>query len=332
MIIMKSKYLVIAMIVLAIFAIGSVSASDNITTDINVPADDIEIEDISVEEDVGNDEIVSSTINVNNNSDIQTEINNAASYDVINFANQTYENFHVTLKDNLTLIGNGAILIGDGSHDLFTVTGCNNIVITGFIMDINSSTHAAVYGSAVTNVVVKNNTMENGRDGISFFRSYADVTIEDNIINNISRDAISLANPQGTAKWDTLVGAIINNNKITNAVYGIFIGGAFKGTISNNELINGTYGMEFAGKPTASQGKLIANIVNTTISGYTTGINMFHPDVISLSFDNVNIIVNDNSNEYAIYTDDNFLVSGSVVVESNCHFDGLISDDFEDEL
>lgn len=338
----KRFSLILVMLVLAIFAVGSVSATEDIATDIDVSTDDVVIDEVavddtSVDDVVENDNELQETdnsliVNVNNTDDIQYKINNSASNSVINFTNQTYENFHVTLKDNLTLVGNGARLIGDGSHDFFTVTGFKNIVITGFIMDINSSTHAAVYGSGVKNIVVKNNTIENGRDGISFFRSYDNVTIEDNKFNNISRDAISLANPQGTANWDNLVGAIINNNTITNAVYGIFIGGAFKGTISNNNIINGTYGMEFAGKPTPSQGKLCVSIVNTTITGYTWGINLFHPNIICLSFDNVNITVNDNSTEYAIYTDENFHVSGSIVVESNCNFNGLISDDFEDEL
>ena len=330
------------MLVIAIFVVGSVSAAENVTTDIDVPTEEVVIDEVTVADDSVDDAVElnedleetdnSLIVNVNNTDDIQDKIDNAASYSVINFTSPTYENFYVTLKDNLTLIGNGARLVGDGSHDFFTVTGCKNIMITGFIMDINSSTHAAVYGSAVNNIVIKNNTIENGRDGISFFRSYDNVTIEDNIMNNFSRDAISLANPQGTANWDNLVGAIINNNKISNAVYGIFIGGAFKGNISNNDLINGTCGMEFAGKPTETQGKLCVAIVNTTIAGFTTGINMFHPDIICLSFDNVNITVNNISTGYAINTDEHFHVSGSIVVESNCNFIGLISEDFEDEL
>lgn len=336
---MKSNklFLLMAMLVLAVFAVGSVSAAENVTTDIDVQTDDIALDDVSVEDAVDQEEIVEQTrsitpYNVDNTTDIQSIIDGSTDSIIINFANQTYKNFALTLNNSVTLNGNGAKLIGDGSHDLFTVTGKTNIVITGFIMDINSSTHAAVYGSGVSNIVVSNNTIQNGRDGISYFRSYDNVTIEGNRFDNISRDAISLANPLGTANWDNLVGAVINNNNISNAVYGIFIGGAFKGTISNNNIINGTYGMEFAGKPTASQGNLCVAIVNTTITNYTTGINMFHPNIICLLFDNVNITVNDNSTEYAINTNYYFHVSGSIVVESNCHFNGLISEDFEDEL
>ncbi len=333
----KKVTLIFSLLVLAVFAIGSVSASDDIATGSDVPTDDITVDDVSVDETYESEKVVeptrsTTTYNVDNTTDIQSIISGSTDSIVINFANQTYKNFALTLNNSVTLNGNGAKLIGDGSHDLFTLTGKSNIVISGFIMDINSTTHAAAYGSAVTNVVIKNNTIENGRDGISFFRSYDNVTIEDNKMNNFSRDAISLANPQGTANWDNLVGAIINNNKISNAVYGIFIGGAFKGNISNNDLINGTKGIEFAGKPTETQGKLCVAIVNTTITNFTTGINMFHPNIIYLLFDNVNITVNDNSTEYAINTNYYFHVSGSIIVESNCHFNGLISEDFEDEL
>lgn len=333
----KRFSLILLMLVLAIFAVGSVSATDDIATDIDVSTDDVVIDEVavddtSVDDVVENDNELEETgnspiVNVSNADDIQGKINNASSYSVINFTSPTYENFHVTLKDNLTLVGNGARLVGDGSHDLFTVTGFKNIVITGFIMDINSTSHAAVYGSGVKNIVVKNNTIENCRDGISFFKSYDNVKIEDNKFNNVSRDAISLANPQGTGNWDNLVGAIINNNTITNAVYGIFIGGAFKGTISNNNLINGTYGIEFAGKPTSTQGKLNATIVNTTITGYTTGINMLHPNIIYLLLDHVNITVPDEDFDIAINTEYPFGTYSYIGVY-NSNFIGDVSDDF----
>ena len=339
---MKQKYFVfVGMLVLAIFALGSVSAAENVTTDIDIQTEDIALYNVSVEEALDQEEITeevttnSPTIyNVNHTSNFTYYMSTANSSNkvILNFTDDTYDDFSLTLNSYVELWGNGVTLNGDGTHDLFTVTNCRNIVITGFVMNISSTTHAAIYGSNVTGIVVSNNTIENGRDGISLFKYCDDVTIENNNFDNFTRDAISLANPQGTANWDNLVGAVINNNNISNAVYGIFIGGSFKGTISNNNIINGTYGMEFAGKPAAYQGNLCVAIVNTTITNYTTGINMFHPNIICLSFDNVNITVNNISTEYAIDINSYFHVSGSIVVESNCHFNGLISDDFEDEL
>ena len=54
---MKKQYLIfMAMLVLAIFAVGSVSAEDNVTTDIDVPTEDIAIDDVPVGDvDEGND-------------------------------------------------------------------------------------------------------------------------------------------------------------------------------------------------------------------------------------------------------------------------------------
>ena len=285
-----------AMLVLAVFAVGSVSAAENVTTDIDVQTDDVALDDVSVEEAVDQEKIVEQTrsitpYTVDNTTDIQSIISGSTDSIVINFANQTYKNFALTLNNSVTLNGNGAKLIGDGSHDLFTLTGKSNIIITGFIMDINSTTHAAAYGSAVTNVVIKNNTIENGRDGISFFRSYDNVTIEDNIMKNFSRDAISLANPQGTANWDNLVGVIIRNNTISSYRgddnYGIFIGGAFKGIITQNCISGFKYGMQFLGKPTPDQGKLNATLSYNNITNVEIGIDMDHPNVIYLYLDHM---------------------------------------------
>lgn len=287
----KKVTLIFSLLVLAVFAIGSVSASDDIATGSDVPTDDITVDDVSVDETYESEKVVeptrsTTTYNVDNTTDIQSIISGSTDSIVINFANQTYKNFALTLNNSVTLNGNGAKLIGDGSHDLFTLTGKSNIVISGFIMDINSTTHAAAYGSAVTNVIIKNNTIENGRDGISFFRSYDNVTIEDNIMKNFSRDAISLANPQGTANWDNLVGAIIRNNTISSYRsddnYGIFIGGAFKGIITQNSISGFKYGMQFLGKPTPSQGKLNATLSYNNITEVETGIDMDHPNVINL--------------------------------------------------
>ena len=49
---MKSNklFLLMAMLVLAVFAVGSVSAAENVTTDIDVQTDDIALDDVSVED------------------------------------------------------------------------------------------------------------------------------------------------------------------------------------------------------------------------------------------------------------------------------------------
>ena len=75
--------LLLAMLVLIIFAVGSVSAADNVTADIVVPTEDISVDDVSVDEieeldDVEEQQTVTTHLyNVTHNSDFYSLMNEA---------------------------------------------------------------------------------------------------------------------------------------------------------------------------------------------------------------------------------------------------------------
>ena len=140
----KKSIILMALLVLAIFAVGSVSAADNITADSDVPADDITVDDVSVDETDDSGKVVEPTRALHDvtYSDSVADINQAisdastdSSNHIVNFAQGTYYNAAYTVQDNVVLDGHGSTLIGDGTNDIFVVTNCQNFTIKNFIME-----------------------------------------------------------------------------------------------------------------------------------------------------------------------------------------------------
>ena len=324
------------MLVLAVFAVGAVSAAEDIAVEDNTiePADDIVVEDVDaddvdesasdVEEDIAADvneesrtvpaitytqyQITTSS----NFADINANITNGIfdGYEFV-FANDTYTNFAMVTGNNNKFTGNGATLIGS-TDNLFTVAGSNNITITGFNMQVATG-KAAVYGANVFNADITNNNISGGKDGINIMQTYDNVTISGNTITGVTRDAISLVDHRNLSDddWTDRGNSIISNNVIVGKAnlgteFGMFFGGNFKGLIENN-VINGTdCGIQFAGKKAATNGKLDVEITANNITNVQTGIDMRHPyiDYLYISWNNIETL--DNNSCFAIFIDGNF--------------------------
>ena len=327
-----------AMLVLAVFAVGSVSAAENVTTDIDVQTDDIALDDVSVEEAVDQEEITegvttnSPTIyNVNHTSNFTYYMSTANSSNkvILNFTDDTYDDFSLTLKSYVELWGNGVTLNGAASQDIFTVTNTNNTVIKDFIINVGSNA-AAIYGHHVTDSVFTNNNITGGKDGINIFQIHENLTITDNTISGFTRDGISLVNFD-TMNDTTFQGfnpSNISGNRITGGEYGMFFGGNFKGVISDNIIEDSYFGVEFAGKRADTNGKLCVVFNNNTITNVHTGINMYHPNVICFNLTNSDIEVDSEEGISAISTNDKFNATGYIGVY-NSTFIGLISSAFK---
>ena len=346
---MRNFKFIIVMLVLAVFAVGAVSAAEDIAVEDNTiePADDIVVEDVAadamdesasdVEEDITadvNDEsrtvpAISYTqyaINTSSDfTDINAKIANGTytGYEFV-FANDTYNNFAMVTGNNNKFTGNGATIIGS-TDNLFTVAGSNNIIITGFNMQVATG-KAAVYGANVFNADITNNNITGGKDGINIMQTYDNVTISGNTITGVTRDAISLVDHRtlSDSEWANRGCSIISNNVITGpSEYGAFIGGNFKGVICNNVISDVDYGFEFAGKKAVTNGRLCVLFNNNNISNVGNGINMYHPNVLCFNLTNSNIYVDDN----AINTNGNFASTYIGVYNSN--FTGTISPTFK---
>lgn len=326
-----------AMLVLAVFAVGSVSAAENVTTDIDVQTEDIALDDVSVEDDDEQDneldEIQSVTPQqVNNNTNIQNIIDGSTDSIILNFTEGNYNNFALDLSghSNIELWGNGATLNGAASQDIFTVTNTNNIVIKDFIINVGSNA-AAIYGHHVTDSVYTNNNITGGKDGINIFQVHENLTITNNNISGFTRDGISLVNflTMDNATWNDFVASNVSGNKISSNrnlsgdQYGMFFGGNFKGVICNNDISDVDYGIEFAGKKTATNGRLNVTICNTNITDVSYGIHLNHPSVEYFKLCHMYI----DSDIWDILTGDNFVKTGYMYVY-NSTFEGNIDADF----
>jgi hypothetical protein len=330
----------LAILVIAIVAVGSVSAADDVITDIDEPVDDIVIDDVPTEQVDEQEEETITSHDVNNtftNGEINDAIS-AASEDndnhVVNFKNGTYYNAQFTLKSNVILDGHGSTLIGDGTHDIFTGNYIENFTIKNFFINVNNNTKGhGIYGHHMYNSVITNNTIYNCSDAINIYQIHENLTITDNTIHDFTGDGISLVNFYDYSNDDTgfanFVGSTVTGNIITGGEYGMFFGGNFKGDISNNVITGSTYGMEFKGKRTATNGKLYATFDNNTITGVECGISMLCPNVVFLNITNCNIkLRNDLIWDYeVITTDSNFNKTGYIGVY-NSNFEGIISQAF----
>ncbi|MBR4448191.1 hypothetical protein [Methanobrevibacter sp.] len=335
----QKKYsLLIALLVLAIFAVGSVSAADNITADSDVPADDIAVDDVSadltdeqkettsdIEADVADEteNLRTTSYHVNNSMDlttIQGYIDNAADGSTIYFDAGNYTGVTLTLtKSNVVYSGYGANLTGTGSNHVFNLANnLNNFTICGFNINVNdnSDEYSAIYGSFISNGNINHNTFYNGANGININKKYDNMTVEDNIIYGMTNDGISFAQPNSNSNINTLGNTYISRNNITNCKYGIFVGGNFKGVISDNNIVvndgrsTPTWGIQSAGKKPGAISNIVANITGNTITGVQTGIEFINMTVISLNI-NYNNITTVSNTTYTIDYGTNFSVAAN---------------------
>jgi hypothetical protein len=215
-----------------------------------------------------------------------TQIQNAIDTDTsgtINFAPGTYTGVYLTTTKSLNFVGNGAVLVGDGSHNVLTISSTTGTNITGFVVNVNGLKNG-ITGQYVYNCRIENNTIRNGGDAINIYKQYGSLTINNNTINNMSTsygDGISLVN---CLNAETSTSTTVTNNVIDDTDYGIFLGGYFKGTVTGNTLTNiGATGMNITGKNAATTGNLYANITNNDITSNGIGISMENPDVVYLN-------------------------------------------------
>ncbi len=335
------------MLVLAVFAVGSVSAAEDVATDIDVPTEEIEIDDSVVDEveidDVTEDadvddnsgNIRSSDIHVNNGmtlDQIQGNISNAADGSTIYFDSGNYADISLTLRSNVIYSGYGATLIGTGTNHIFNLPNyMDNFTIAGFTLDVNNATGAssAIYGSFITNGIIANNTMYDGANGININKYYDNMTVENNIIYDMNNDGISFAAPITFNPMNIRGYTYISGNMISECSYGIFIGGNFKGEIIDNEIDTCEYGIQFLGKPNGQMGNILAEIADNNIYDVAAGIEIINMTVIILYIDNNNITTLNNDTNYTINYKDNVTVAsdGELLVEDN-YLDGAIKRSF----
>ena len=335
------------MLVIAIVAVGSVSAAENVTTDIagndieEINADEVAIDDVSTDDaDEGNDEIVSQS----NDQTVDSSMNSSqidyvisqvsgAGGGTVTFSSGTYYNMNLTLKSNVALLADGAVyLVGNRQNHVIEVANVENFTISGFSIDARyiegiSSNVSAIHGSFATNGVIKNNVLYEGYNGININKKYDNLTIENNTIMGVRYDGISLANPQNNDYYDTIIGVTLRNNDISSGSYGIFIGGTFKGSISDNKIRYSNCGIQFLGKPDATSGHLNATLYNNNISYVSVGIEMFHPDVRYLNLTSNYISVYSPNYDYAISTNGDYDEDANPILVNNTIY-GLISSDF----
>ena len=220
--------------------------------------------------------------NVSNSSVMSNNISNTSG-NGINIA----DTGNLTNLNNLT-IGNNRIVNTTGG---MYVSGSGMNISNNYI-DMGGRVNTGISGGSAFSILIQNNTMLNGGDGINIYGLYKNLTIDSNTIMHMANhygNGISLVNHGTNKETDTYT--TITNNNINDTVYGLFLGGYFTGNISGNN-INGSSiaGMNITGKHTVTTGSLNANITNNNITnGGNLGISMENPDVEYLYLDYNNI-------------------------------------------
>lgn len=325
----KKLTLILAMLVLAVFAVGAVSAADNVTADIDEPASDIVIDDVPAVETDENEPVELEEVESESSSEDDSGL---SAMTVVNFAPGVYRGTTINVQSNTIYNGNGATIYGTGSDDVFVVNNASNFVITGFNIIVNSTTKAAIYGANVFNAEITNNNISGGKDGLNIKETYDNLTITGNTITGFTRDGVSLVDHRTFTDLSGKGNSIISNNVITgisiaSSEVGMFFGGNFKGTISGNVITKVKEGVEFTGKKAKTNGRLYATFHNNNISDIQIGIYMNNHNVDFFNITNCNIGLNSPNVTYAIYAPLNYVATGYVGVY-NSNFNGTISTRF----
>ena len=233
--------------------VGSVSATeDNITTLSQDTYNEIGPEEISAGNDdsslkeMENNEIFETSVSGDTFADIQTAIDSAASGDTIEL-DGLYKGSGTAIvidKNNLTILGNGAILDGQGQSRILNVTGTGIILknmnfINGNVTDNGGAVYWYGDNGAINNCNFANNKATQ-RGGAIYWYGVNGTISNSNFTNN------TVKKYGGSAiQWDAhSVNGTINNCNFTNNS-GAQKGGAIywygvNGTISNSNFINNT--------------------------------------------------------------------------------------------
>ena len=268
----KNLTFILAVLLIAAVALGSVSAAEDIADDtISISDDAGIIDDVSPSDDIEPVSEIESAPEVASNDIVLDEVEeetttydiNASNWEshasdfetgnaIFNFNNENYYNFAIKVGNNSVLNGNGAKIYGNHST-VFDIANTQGVTITGFNIFVSDPAQNGIAGNFVYNANIYNNTIQDGDDGINIYRDWNNVYVYNNTIKNMKRDGISFANPTHT-DLSTLNGAYIHDNTVYDSTYGIFVGGNFNGEIYNNNLYQVKIGMQFAGKPQAGNG------------------------------------------------------------------------------
>ena len=242
--------------------------------------------------------------NVNESSIKSNEINNNTDYGI-----NIVDNGDLANKNNLVIDGN-ILINSNGGISLSYVSG---LTLINNYMDMNYGSENAIGGSNVFSLLIQNNTLVNGDDGINIYMLYKNLTINNNTIINMTggyADAISLVNHNTNKETDTFT--TITNNILDSNNYGIFLGGNFQGNVSNNTINNSLVAaMNITGKKTATSGSLNANITGNNITNAgNLGIGMENPNVLYLYLDDNKV----ESASYSIQYNQYYRNNGQVII------------------
>ena len=339
----KNLTFILAVLLIAAVALGSVSAAEDIADDTLAIDDVAEVEEVSeapavtdidegseIEVDDSPDTILEDEtfINVNSDSDLDTVKSQIATGGyTFNFTATTFD-ISTNVGNNTVLIGNGATLSTTNNY-VFNVSNVSGFSISGFNFYASGAKSYGIVGTNASNGVIDNCNFYNTRDGININQRYENLTITNNHFTNVTRDAISLVNhlTMTDADLDNFVASTINGNTINGAEYGMFFGGNFKGVICSNNISGADYGIEFAGKKAATNGRLNVTICNTRITDVGIGIHLNHPAIEYLHLKNDYISASTNS----ILTGSYFHKTGHIYV-TNLTFSGTIDPIFISNL
>jgi len=145
-------------------------------------------------------------------------------------------NEQLIINKSLTLLGeslNNTLIIGSGLTGNLISLEADDIIISGFTINGDSSTSVGIYFDSYSFININNNLVKNNKDyGISYINSAP--IIEDNNIENNSSSGLMIA---------TSGGGIIRNNSIISNQYGIRTYGDSCPEINRNNISNNNTGI-----------------------------------------------------------------------------------------
>ncbi len=261
---------------------------------------------------------------------IQEAINNASDGDVINVFAGTY-NENVIINKSVSLVGvkagvdartrdttSGESIIDSNFIDGSVQIQANNTSINGFKF-INSYKAIHVTKDS-SNVIVKNNYINGGNDGVNLWRA-SSADVEQNYIENILVSGITAGDDRGTndTSDDLVTDAVMKNNKIVNAFLGI-TGYQSGSIISDNEIIN------YPGNGAGIGGQFLnSQIIHNTINGYSSGAGIALQGYLNRPDNfNLKILKNEISNNYVGIFVNQSILGKNIIINNNSIYSNVL--------
>ncbi|MGQ9459642.1 MAG: right-handed parallel beta-helix repeat-containing protein [Candidatus Bathyarchaeaceae archaeon] len=216
---------------------------------------------------------------------IKEGVNAASSRDTVFVYNGTYYEWNITLKNDLSLIGeskDNTIIDGRGFGWILKIINTSNVTISGFTIQNSSIGTAGIWLNFSTKNIIRSNIIKNHEAGIYLIQSNGNLIENNWVINNDEGIILSTDCKENKIRSNN----ITNNSLLFGHIgAGVDLTRAYSNEVENNNIAQNTCGILISrGDNSIFGNQIIKNgvgICEWSEGGPTYGYKIFHNNFIN---------------------------------------------------